>query len=136
MSESAKIDLIITQDHSGLNAGSFFIRNSPTMRLFIDLWSDPLITERTPSWPQKEQDALNYLIVKHPQLRQRVGFIPQRLINAYATIKSVEKELLVHFAGCWYDLPCQEGLTSRVNSECVELFERFWKKRKTVSGTN
>ena len=73
------------------------------MRLFIDIWSDPLITERIPSWAQKEQDALNYLIVKHPQLRQRVGFVEQRLINAYATMESPEKELLVHFAGCWYE---------------------------------
>lgn len=68
------------------------------------MWSDPLISERTPSWLQKEQDALTYLIVNHPQLRQRVGFVEQRLINGYATIDSVEKELLVHFAGCWYEI--------------------------------
>ena len=72
------------------------------MRVFIDLWSDPLISQRTPSWLLKEQDALTYLIVQHPQLRQRVGFVPQHLINGYTTTDSVEKELLVHFAGCWY----------------------------------
>lgn len=74
------------------------------MRVFIDLWSDPLISQRTPPWLQKEQDALTYLIVNHRQLRQRVGFVQQHLINGYPTTESVEKELLVHFAGCWYKL--------------------------------
>lgn len=103
MSDSDKIDLIITQDHAGLNAGSILIRNTPLMKLFIDLWSDSLITQRIPSWGQKEQDALTYLIVKHPQLRQRVGFVEQRLINAYANgvCAWIEGDLLVHFAGCW-----------------------------------
>jgi hypothetical protein len=73
------------------------------MRLFVDLWSDPLITERTPAWSQKEQDALTYLIINHPFLLERVGFVPQRLINSYARDQSMWKrgDLLVHFAGCW-----------------------------------
>jgi hypothetical protein len=73
------------------------------MRLFVDLWSDPLITEKKPSWAQKEQDALAHLIVKHPYLHQRVGFVEQRLINAYAFGSNTwaEGDLLVHFAGCW-----------------------------------
>ena len=73
------------------------------MKLFVDLWSDNLIAQRRPSWAQKEQDALTYLIVKHPQLRQRVGFVPQNLINAYPSGVApwIEGELLVHFAGCW-----------------------------------
>jgi hypothetical protein len=97
--------LIISQDHAGLNAGSFFIRNSPMMKLFIDLWSDSLIVERTPPWAQREQDALTYMIVNHPYLLERVGFVRQRLINAYVIGLHmwVEGEFLVHFAGCWYD---------------------------------
>jgi len=74
------------------------------MKLFVDLWTDKLITERVPSWAQKEQDALTYLIVNHPHLREKVGFVPQNIINSY-----IEKEyewkrndLLIHFAGCWY----------------------------------
>ena len=71
------------------------------MHLFIDLWSDPLISDKAPSWAQKEQEALAYLIVKHRHLRQRVGFVDQKLINAYPRFHPVEQELLVHFAGCW-----------------------------------
>jgi hypothetical protein len=80
------------------------IRNSPIMRLFIDLWSDTMIIERTPPWPQKEQDALTYLIVNHPYLRERIGFVEQRSINSYAKgIGGWERgDFLVHFAGCWY----------------------------------
>jgi len=76
------------------------------MKLFVDLWSDPLIVEKTPSWIQREQQALTYLIVHHPQLRERVGYVDQRLINGYVEGDDQWKEgdLLVHFAGCWYVL--------------------------------
>ena len=102
-----KLDLIVNQDYNGLNAGSFFIRNTPEMRLFLDFWSDNLVVERVPSWPQKEQCAMAYLITNHPFLRERVGFIEQRLINAYpgGVHNWIEGELLVHFAGCWYFYP-------------------------------
>jgi galactosyl transferase GMA12/MNN10 family len=74
------------------------------MKLFIDLWSDPLIVERTPAWVQREQDALTYMIVHHPHLRDKVGFLPQSLINSY-TFQWQPGNLLVHFAGCWYSPP-------------------------------
>ena len=98
--------MIVAQDHSGLNAGSFLIRNSDLMKLFVDLWSDALIVERTPSWAQKEQDALTHLIIHHPVLRERVGFVDQRLINGYVEGADEWKEgdLVLHFAGCWYVL--------------------------------
>lgn len=41
----SEIDLILTQDWNGLNAGSFFIRNTPMMRLFVDLWNDPIFID-------------------------------------------------------------------------------------------
>jgi len=92
------------------------------MRLFIDLWADPLVIEKTPSWPLREQDALVHFLIHHPVLRERAGFVKQRLINAYAVGPSewVEGELLVHFAGCWVD------------SKCAEYFTTFWDKRKTL----
>jgi len=102
--EPGKVELIVAQDHGGLNAGSFFIRNSEMMKLFVDLWSDPLIVEKTPSWVQREQQALTYLIEHHPQLRERVGYVDQRLIDGYVEGAGEwrEGDLLVHFAGCWY----------------------------------
>lgn len=77
------------------------------MRFFIDMWSDPLITERAITWSQKEQDALTYLIINHPFLFERVGFVPQRLINSYAREPGLWQtgDLVLHFAGCWYPPP-------------------------------
>jgi len=112
--------MIVAQDHGGLNAGSFFIRNSEMMALFVDLWSDRLIVEKTPSWIQREQQALTYLIVHHAHLRERVGYVDQRLINGYVEGPDQWKEgdLLVHFAGCWYvSFSCGERLiVTRVGS--------------------
>lgn len=71
------------------------------MKLFIDLWSDSLIVEKTPAWAQREQDALTYMIVNHPYLRDKVGFVPQSLFNSYVS-QWQPGDLLVHFAGCWY----------------------------------
>lgn len=50
------IDLIFSQDQNGINAGSFFIRRSEWSRVFLDMWSDPLLVVRT--WPGQEQDAV------------------------------------------------------------------------------
>ena len=104
------------------------------MKLFIDLWSDSLIVERTPPWAQREQDALTYMIVNHPYLLERVGFVRQRLINAYVMGLHmwVEGEFLVHFAGCWYD-PASSVTDTRVDSRCSEYFDQFWTKRKQIS---
>lgn len=50
------IDLIFSQDHNGINAGSFFIRRSEWTRTFLDIWADPLFVMRR--WPGQEQDAM------------------------------------------------------------------------------
>lgn len=93
------------------------------MRLFVDLWTDPLVVDRMPAWPLREQDALIHLIMNHPALRDRIGFVRQKLINAYPEGSNmwVQGDLLVHFAGCW------------VNDKCSEYFNTFWEKRWTLS---
>ena len=74
--------------------------------MFVDLWCDPLVVEKTPSWVQREQQALTYLIIQHPHVRERVGFVDPRLINAYVEGAQMwrEGDLVLHFAGCWYVL--------------------------------
>src|SRR5947209_8685992 len=39
--DPASIDIIVAQDHNGLNAGSFFLRRSKFTQLLLDFWSDP-----------------------------------------------------------------------------------------------
>lgn len=50
------IDLIVTQDQNGLNAGSFWIRRSEFSRMFIDMWADPFFVRE--NWIAQEQDAM------------------------------------------------------------------------------
>lgn len=50
------IDLIVTQDQNGLNAGSFWIRRSEFSRMFMDMWADPFFVRQ--GWIAQEQDAM------------------------------------------------------------------------------
>lgn len=50
------IDLIVTQDQNGLNAGSFWIRRSEFSRMFMDMWADPFYVRQ--GWVAQEQDAM------------------------------------------------------------------------------
>jgi len=99
------IHLLISGDHNGINAGSFFLRRSDwTEKIFLDLWLDPFYIDR--DWAGKEQDALIHIIEHHKFIRQHVGILPQRTINAYSEggdeMGWRPGDLVVHFAGCWY----------------------------------
>lgn len=54
--KAKNIDIIVSQDHNGLNAGSFMLRRSKFTQLFVDFWSDPMFMVK--DWPGKEQDTL------------------------------------------------------------------------------
>jgi galactosyl transferase GMA12/MNN10 family len=99
------IDLICAQDANGLNLGSFFIRNTELMRMFVDMWSDILLIDHAERhWVLKEQDLLLHLIYQHPKLRRRVGWVQQYVINAYAdgdeAVKWKPGDLAIHFPDC------------------------------------
>lgn len=49
-------DLLIAQDHNGINAGSFLIRRSKYTQIFLDMWADPFFMQMT--WEGREQEAL------------------------------------------------------------------------------
>ena len=99
------MDLILVQDWNGLNAGSFFIRNTEVMQLFIDFWNDPvLINYAHKNWQLRDQDLFLHLIFQHPSLRKRIGWVQQNIFNAfsYDIPKVVWRlgDLIVHFPGC------------------------------------
>jgi hypothetical protein len=50
------IDMLIAQDHNGINAGSFFLRRSKFTQWLLDMWADPFFMQM--DWPGKEQDTL------------------------------------------------------------------------------
>jgi hypothetical protein len=99
-----QINLVITGDHNGINAGSFFLRRSDWTDVFLDLWVDPYYVER--DWPGKEQDAIIHMIQYHKFISDHVGIVPQRTMNAYSEgneqMRWHPKDLIIHFAGCWY----------------------------------
>ena len=104
----SEIDIILTEDKGGLNLGSFFVRNTPAMRLLIDILQDPiLVNYGDEHFRLREQDLLLHLTLEHPALRERVGFVPQRLINAYQDhdtedVRWHKGDLLAHFPNCVY----------------------------------
>ncbi|EEB08628.1 alpha-1,2-galactosyltransferase gmh3 [Schizosaccharomyces japonicus yFS275] len=104
-----KVGLIISRDLNGLNAGSFFVRVNPIMRMFVDVWSDKAYRENKVS--ENEQSLLGYLMKNHPEMASYVGFVPQKMINSYDASEDVQRytqgDLLIHFAGCWVENRCE-----------------------------
>ncbi|AOW05314.1 galactosyl transferase GMA12/MNN10 family-domain-containing protein [Yarrowia lipolytica] len=108
------LNLLLTQDFFGINAGSFFIKRSPWTDMLLDLWYDPVHVEK--NYIFKEQEALNNLIRGHKSILSHTGIYPQRLFNSYTgepndvwTYK--EGDLALHLAGCNHNNDCEKHLT-------------------------
>ncbi|KAK6544812.1 hypothetical protein TWF694_001494 [Orbilia ellipsospora] len=121
-SDPKDIDILIAQDHNGLNAGSFFLRRSKFTATLLDFWQDPLYMHN--EWAGKEQDALLHMVQHHPQIREHTGLISQRVLNGYPEggnhMGWRKDDLVVHLAGCW------------VENKCNERWSNFWGKRITI----
>jgi mannan polymerase II complex MNN10 subunit len=56
------MDILVSQDCSGFNLGSFLIRRSEFTRRVLDMWWDPILYEQKHmDWDHKEQDAFVHL---------------------------------------------------------------------------
>ncbi|KAK9313701.1 galactosyl transferase GMA12/MNN10 family-domain-containing protein, partial [Lipomyces starkeyi] len=118
----SNVDVVVSQDHNGVNAGSILFRRSDWTFAFLDMWIDPMYVQRR--FDRYEQDALNHIIVNHPRIRSRVAVVPQRVINAFSVgddqMGWMTGDLVVHFAGCW------------VQNECDKRWKDFWSRRQVV----
>ncbi|KAK9449494.1 galactosyl transferase GMA12/MNN10 family-domain-containing protein, partial [Limtongia smithiae] len=115
------IDIIISQDYHGVNAGSIFFRRSAWTVEFLKQWLDPVHMDR--NYERLEQDALSNIIIGQEDVRKHIGFVPQRLINAYATGGDggfMRGDLVVHFAGCWVD------------KKCDRVWTEFWNRKQEI----
>ncbi|ANB10933.1 Mnn10p [Sugiyamaella lignohabitans] len=117
------IDIIFTQDHLGINAGSFFIKRSWFAEFVLDMWGDKFLIES--KFPREEQDAFIYLFTNHKTVFHHTGLVPQRMMNAYHgyylhTANWQEGDLCIHFAGH------NKGLGFEKN------FAHYWGLRKRV----
>jgi hypothetical protein len=104
----SEIDLILSQDLGGLNDGSFFIRNTETMQLFLDFFNDPLLIDFADEhqWSHWDQDLFLHLIFHHPKLRRRIGWVDQNTFNSFwedgPSGSWRPGDLVVHFPSCAY----------------------------------
>jgi mannan polymerase II complex MNN10 subunit len=94
---TASIDLVITQDCSGFNLGSFFTRRSAFTERLFDIWWDPVLYEQKHmEWEHKEQDALEHLYSAQPYLRSHIAFLEQRKVNSFPSgacpVETAEEE--------------------------------------------
>lgn len=115
---TSPIDLIITQDCGGFNLGSFLMRRLDWSEMLLDMWWDPAMYEQMHmKWEHKEQDALETLYTTQPWIRERVGFLPLRKINAFPPGACSEQaddpqfffknnDFVVNMAGCEYGRDC------------------------------
>lgn len=113
------LNMLLTQDCSGFNLGSFFLRRSLWTDRLLDAWWDPVMYEQMHmDWEHKEQDALEYIYQSQPWVRSSVGFLPQRSINAFPPgacgeennprihYQEEDRDLLVNMAGCMFGRDC------------------------------
>lgn len=74
--------MLLTQDEwAGINDGSFFLKRGNWADWVLDLWIDQHFVER--GWGLREQDAILNLMLQHKMVRNGVGVVHQRAINAY-----------------------------------------------------
>ncbi|KAI1845245.1 hypothetical protein JX265_005400 [Neoarthrinium moseri] len=114
------VNLILPQDCSGFNLGSFFVRRSDWTDRLLDVWWDPVMYEQKHmEWEHKEQDALEQLYTTQPWIRKHTAFIPQRMINSFPTgacsdngndtrihYNQKDRDFVVNMAGCEWGRDC------------------------------
>jgi mannan polymerase II complex MNN10 subunit len=148
---SKPIDILISQDCSGFNLGSFLIRKTEFTKRVLDMWWDPVLYEqklapvldqtnqRHMEWAHKEQDAFEHLYTNQPYIRSGVGFLPQRFINAFPRgacdgfesrddifYNERDRDFIVNMAGCEY-VSVFDLSDLRFGRNCLEEMMHFRK---------
>jgi mannan polymerase II complex MNN10 subunit len=156
--QSSSINMIIPQDCSGFNLGSFFVRRSTWTDRLLDVWWDPVCYEQKHmEWDHKEQDALEYIYTNQPWIRPHVAFIEQRKINSFPTAAcpvegkegtealdprfhyiEKDRDFMVNMAGCewgrdcWAEMFEYRELSNKLNRSLWEKFRDsladWWKR--------
>ncbi|KAG2732708.1 hypothetical protein G9P44_003698 [Scheffersomyces stipitis] len=132
------IDMIITQDCGGFNLGSFLMRRSSWTEMLLDIWWDPAMYEEMHmQWEHKEQDALETLYSSQAWIRERVGFLPLRSINAFPPGACSDQandpqfffkdhDFVINMAGCEWGRDCW-GEMEHYKALSKKLHNRWWK---------
>ncbi|KAJ6134677.1 hypothetical protein N7523_000999 [Penicillium sp. IBT 18751x] len=113
------LNMLLTQDCTGFNLGSFFLRRSLWTDRLLDSWWDPVMYEQMHmNWEHKEQDAFEYVYQSQPWIRSSVGFLSQRTINSFPPgacgdennlqfhYQEKDRDMVVNMAGCMFGRDC------------------------------
>lgn len=118
--KNSPVEMLITQDCGGFNLGSFLIKKSSWSELLLDIWWDPAFYEQMHMvWEHKEQDALETLYRTQSWIRERIGFLPLKSINAFPPgacsdkaddpqffYNEKDRDFVVNMAGCEWGRDC------------------------------
>jgi mannan polymerase II complex MNN10 subunit len=131
------VDMIITQDCGGFNLGLFLMRRSAWSEMLLDSWWDPALYEQMHmQWEHKEQDALETLYLTQPWIRERVGFLPLRMINAFPPGACSDKaddpqyffhrhDFVVNMAGCEWGRDCWQEM-EHYKALSKQIYKPWW----------
>ncbi|RKF57926.1 putative alpha-1,2-galactosyltransferase C8D2.17 [Golovinomyces cichoracearum] len=105
MLKGTNIDLVLTQDKTGLALGSFIIRRGCWAKFFLDTWFDPLY--RSYNFQKAHVHALEHIVQWHPTILSKLAIIPQKILNSYIdpnltseTGRYSDGDFVVELAGC------------------------------------
>ncbi|OAR02862.1 hypothetical protein LLEC1_01751 [Akanthomyces lecanii] len=120
------IDVILSQDKSGLVHNNIIIRNGEWAKFFIETWLDPLY--RSYNFQKAERHALEHIVQWHPTVLSKLALVPQRTFASYSKPTLGEQyqegDFVAMFAGC-----------SHTGGESCEVESgQFWEKWKASFG--
>ncbi|PTB63024.1 glycosyltransferase family 34 protein [Trichoderma citrinoviride] len=97
-----EVDLIVSQDSSGLVAGSIVVRNSQWGKFLLETWMDPLY--RSYNFQKAERHALEHIVQWHPTILSKLALVPQRALGPYTRTDQGDAyqdgDFVVMFTGC------------------------------------
>jgi galactosyl transferase GMA12/MNN10 family len=100
--DAEDVNMIVSTDRNGINAGSLFLQRGLWSEMLLDLWYDPLFIEK--EWYGMEQDALVHILTYHESFTKHVGFVDQKHVNSYSSGAVsghwTPGDLVIHLAGC------------------------------------
>lgn len=78
--DTSKLDIVLSRGPKSFNLDSFLIRNTETIRFWLDMWDDHVVAHITDSESTVQGDVLQYLFLNHATLRNVVGVVTPRLL--------------------------------------------------------
>ncbi|ODQ50758.1 acetate--CoA ligase [Saitoella complicata NRRL Y-17804] len=121
------MELLITQDHNGLNTGNFLIKRGDWAEYVLDVIMDPLYRFYN-GFDRQEQSALEHIVQWHPTILTKLGILAPRSLNSLSDASTdmayKEGDFVVHLKGC-----------SDSQRNCDKEFLRLWQIRGRLQDT-